>query len=545
MSNTDLLWLLLAIPLIASLLAFACRALGRAARMATTWVHFTGITLLLVVALTVVCRVALGGDILAAHNWLHIDSLSALFLAILGIIGFITGLYSLGYMRHEVNNGEITVSTLCNYYGFFHLFLFTMLLVVTSNNLILMWVGIEATTLSSAFLVGLYGQRSSLEAAWKYIIICTVGVAFGLYGTVLVYANAANVLSDPGSAIFWTVVAEHAKELDPTLMHLAFVFILIGFGTKTGLFPMHSWLPDAHSEAPSPTSALLSAVLLNCALLVIIRYYIIISAAIGPHFPQMLLLVFGMMSVAVSAFFILAQRDMKRLLAYSSVENMGLIAVALGIGGPLGVLAALFHTLNHSLAKTLLFCGSGNVLLKYGTRDMGAIKGIIRVAPLTAVMFAGGALALAGMPPFNVFISEFMVVAAAIKSGHIALVIVLLLLLTLVLAGLVRMVASTVLGTPPEAVSKGELGILTTAPMAILLLLMLLLGVHIPSSLTRLLTDAAQIVLNSDSNAPEAQPFILPWEHLSATPEKSPVPSTLSGAELHAALPSAPTRQEM
>ena len=323
-------------------------------------------------------------------------------------------------MRHEVNNGEITVSTLCNYYGFFHLFLFTMLLVVTSNNLILMWVGIEATTLSSAFLVGLYGQRSSLEAAWKYIIICTVGVAFGLYGTVLVYANAANVLSDPGSAIFWTVVAEHAKELDPTLMHLAFVFILIGFGTKTGLFPMHSWLPDAHSEAPSPTSALLSAVLLNCALLVIIRYYIIISAAIGPHFPQMLLLVFGMMSVAVSAFFILAQRDMKRLLAYSSVENMGLIAVALGIGGPLGVLAALFHTLNHSLAKTLLFCGSGNVLLKYGTRDMGAIKGIIRVAPLTAVMFAGGALALAGMPPFNVFISEFMVVAAAIKSGHIA-----------------------------------------------------------------------------------------------------------------------------
>lgn len=545
MSNTDLLLLLLAIPLIASLLAFACRFLGGAARMATTWVHFTGITLLLVVAMTVVCRVALGGEILVAHNWLHIDSLSALFLAILGVIGFITGLYSLGYMRHEVNNGEITVSTLCNYYGFFHLFLFTMLLVVTSNNLILMWVGIEATTLSSAFLVGLYGQRSSLEAAWKYIIICTVGVAFGLYGTVLVYANAANVLADPGSAIFWTVVAEHAKELDPSLMHLAFVFILIGFGTKTGLFPMHSWLPDAHSEAPSPTSALLSAVLLNCALLVIIRYYIIISAAIGPHFPQMLLLVFGMMSVAVSAFFILAQRDMKRLLAYSSVENMGLIAVALGIGGPLGVLAALLHTLNHSLAKTLLFCGSGNVLLKYGTRDMGAIKGIIRVAPLTAVMLAGGALALAGMPPFNVFISEFMVVAAAIKAGHITLVIVLLLLLTLVLAGLVRMIASTVLGTPPAAVSKGELGILTTAPMAILLLLMLLLGVHIPSPVTRLLTDAAQIVLNDDSSDTIHQPFILPWEHLSFIPEISPAQPIPSTAETHPALLFTPTRQEM
>ncbi|WP_145520031.1 hydrogenase 4 subunit F [Yersinia mollaretii] len=543
MSHTDLLLLLLAIPLITSLLAFACRALGSAARMATTGVHFVGISLLLVVALTVVCRVALGGDILAAHDWLHIDSLSALFLAILGMIGFITGLYSLGYMRHEVNNGEITVGTLCNYYGFFHLFLFTMLLVVTSNNLILMWVGIEATTLSSAFLVGLYGQRSSLEAAWKYIIICTVGVAFGLYGTVLVYANAANVLADPGSAIFWTVVSEHAKELDPSLMHLAFVFILIGFGTKTGLFPMHSWLPDAHSEAPSPTSALLSAVLLNCALLVIIRYYIIISAAIGPHFPQMLLLVFGMMSVAVSAFFILAQRDMKRLLAYSSVENMGLIAVALGIGGPLGVLAALFHTLNHSLAKTLLFCGSGNVLLKYGTRDMGAIKGIIRVAPLTAVLLAGGALALAGMPPFNVFISEFMVVAAAIKAGHLWLVIVLLLLLTLVLAGLVRMIASTVLGTPPEAVSKGELGILTTAPMVILLLLMLLLGVHIPSPVTRLLTDAAQIVLKGDSSAPLEQPFMLPWQ--SRTPITEISTAAPSVADAQTALQLTPTRQEM
>lgn len=543
MSNMDLLLLLLAIPLIASLLAFASRALGNAARAATTWVHVVGISLLLVVALTVVCRVALDGEILAAHHWLHIDSLSALFLAILAIIGFITGVYSLGYMRHEVNNGEITVGTLCNYYGFFHLFLFTMLLVVTSNNLILMWVGIEATTLSSAFLVGLYGQRSSLEAAWKYIIICTVGVAFGLYGTVLVYANAANVLADPGSAIFWTVVAEHAKELDPSLMHLAFVFILIGFGTKTGLFPMHSWLPDAHSEAPSPTSALLSAVLLNCALLVIIRYYIIISTAIGPYFPQMLLLVFGMMSVAVSAFFILAQRDMKRLLAYSSVENMGLIAVALGIGGPLGVLAALFHTLNHSLAKTLLFCGSGNVLLKYGTRDMGAIKGIIRVVPLTAVLLAGGALALAGMPPFNVFISEFMVVAAAIKAGHIGLVIVLLLLLTLVLAGLVRMIASTVLGTPPEAVSKGELGILTTAPMALLLLLMLLLGVHIPTPVTRLLTDAAQIVLKSDS--PIEQPFMLPWEHLSPMKAISPAPTAPSVADTHTALQLTPTRQEM
>ena len=515
MSNTDLLLLLLAIPLIASLLAFACRALGSAARMATTWVHFTGITLLLVVALTVVCRVALGGEILAAHNWLHIDSLSALFLAILGIIGFITGIYSLGYMRHEVNNGEITVGTLCNYYGFFHLFLFTMLLVVTSNNLILMWVGIEATTLSSAFLVGLYGQRSSLEAAWKYIIICTVGVAFGLYGTVLVYANAASVLADPSTAIFWTVLHENANLLDPTLIHLAFAFVLIGFGTKSGLFPMHAWLPDAHSEAPSPTSAMLSAVLLNCAMLIVIRYYIIANKAIGPAFPQTLLLVFGLLSVAVAALFIIVQRDMKRLLAYSSVENMGLIALAFGIGGPLGVLAALLHTINHSLAKTLLFCCSGNVLLKYGTRDMDAIKGIMKVAPVTAVLFAGGALALGGMPPFNIFISEFMLVTAGIQAGKVTVIVICLILLTIVLAGLVRMVASTVLGPRPEAVAKGELGVMTLLPIGVLMVLMLVMGLHIPQPVLQLLENATSIVLDN-GGAPLSDSFTLPWQSITS-----------------------------
>ncbi|MCW2484286.1 hydrogenase 4 subunit F [Candidatus Symbiopectobacterium sp. NZEC127] len=517
MTSSTLLFTLLATPFITALLAFLCRWCGGAARTAVSIIHLCGISLLLVLSLYVVGMIASQGEILAAHRWLHLDSLSALFLAILGIIGFLTGLYSVGYMNHEVNSGEVSVPTLCHYYGFFHLFLFTMLLVITSNNLIVMWAAIEATTLSSAFLVGLYGQRSSLEAAWKYVIICTVGVAFGLYGTVLVYANAANVMATPGDAIFWTEVLQHASELDSTLMHLAFIFVIIGFGTKTGLFPMHAWLPDAHSEAPSPTSALLSAVLLNCALLVIVRYTMIVSAAIGPVFPQRLLLVFGLLSVAVAAFLILVQRDMKRLLAYSSVENMGLIAVALGIGGPLGVLAALLHTLNHSLAKTLLFCGSGNVLLKYGTRDMDAVKGILRVTPITGALLAGGALALGGMPPFNLFLSEFMTVTAGINAGYLWLVIVLLFLLTIVLAGLVRMVASTVLGNSPAAVSKGELGILTTAPMAILLALMLLMGTHIPQPVTRLLESASALVLQSHTTEAATATALSPIERAPLT----------------------------
>lgn len=499
MSQTMLLTLLMATPLVISLLAFACRLMGNGAKIPVTLIHAIGITVLLVLSLWMVGTIDKVGDLLMAGHWIHLDSLAGLFLAILGIVGFLTGLYSIGYMNHEVHEGEISVGTLCNYYGFFHLFLFTMLLVITSNNLILMWAAVEATTLSSAFLVGIYGQRSSLEAAWKYIIICSVGVAFGLFGTILVYANAVNVMPDPEMAIFWTEVLKYTDLLDPTLMHLAFVFVLIGFGTKTGLFPMHAWLPDAHSEAPSPTSALLSAVLLNCALLIIIRYYIIVTSSIGGEFTQTLLLVFGLMSVAVAAFFILVQKDMKRLLAYSSVENMGLIAVALGIGGSLGVLAALLHTLNHSLGKTLLFCGSGNVLLKYGTRDITVVKGLLRTMPFTAVVFAGGALALGGMPPFNVFLSEFMIVVAGLVANHFWLTLLVLILITVVLGGLIRMISKTLFGEQPECVARGELGILTTLPMAILIVLMLVMGTYIPQPVSRLLENAATIVLKDSA----------------------------------------------
>ncbi|EFD2585728.1 hydrogenase 4 subunit F [Escherichia coli] len=474
MSYSVMFALLLLTPLLFSLLCFACRKRGLSATCTVTVLHSLGITLLLILALWVVQTAADAGEIFAAGLWLHIDGLGGLFLAILGVIGFLTGVYSIGYMRHEVAHGELSPVTLCDYYGFFHLFLFTMLLVVTSNNLIVMWAAIEATTLSSAFLVGIYGQRSSLEAAWKYIIICTVGVAFGLFGTVLVYANVASVMPQAEMAIFWSEVLKQSSLLDPTLMLLAFVFVLIGFGTKTGLFPMHAWLPDAHSEAPSPVSALLSAVLLNCALLVLIRYYIIICQAIGSDFPNRLLLIFGMLSVAVAAFFILVQRDIKRLLAYSSVENMGLVAVALGIGGPLGIFAALLHTLNHSLAKTLLFCGSGNVLLKYGTRDLNVVCGMLKIMPFTA----------------------------GLARNHLLIIVLLLLLLTLVLAGLVRMAARVLMAKPPQAVNRGDLGWLTTSPMVILLVMMLAMGTHIPQPVIRILAGASTIVLSGTHDLP-------------------------------------------
>jgi hydrogenase-4 component F len=511
MNHIDWLQILLFTPLATAVLAFCSRWLGAAAKPLSTTVHLLGTALLLVLSLLVVGEVMQVGSVSAFSGWLHVDALGAIFLALVGVIGFLTGLYSIGYMNHEVAEGEVDAPRLAGYYGIFNLFLFTMLLAVTANNIIMMWVAIEATTLGSAFLVGFYGQRSSLEAAWKYIIICTVGVGFGLYGVVLVYSNAASVLGDHGGAVFWTVLFNHARALDPTLMRLAFVFVMIGFGTKAGFFPMHAWLPDAHSEAPSPVSALLSAVLLNCALLVIIRFYMIVSRTIGPTFPQTLLMVFGLMSVLVAAFFILSQRHMKRLLAYSSVENMGLIALGLGLGGPLGVLAALLHTVNHSLAKALLFCGSGNVLLKYGTVDMDAVKGLLRVAPLTAILFGAGALALAGIPPFNIFFSEFLLVTAGIKVGYGWLMLICLLLLTIVLAGLVRMVAGSVFGPQPDLVQKGELGVMTLLPMVVLLGLMLVMGVCIPRPVTQLLQSATHIVLDdAGSTSVTSLPKLLP-----------------------------------
>ena len=229
----------------------------------------------------------MSGSLLALGGWLHVDALGAVFLLIIGVVGFLAGIYSIGYARHDFETGELDLVRLTVYYGLFNLFLFTMLLVVTANNIIMMWVAIEATTLGSAFLVGIYQHRSSLEAAWKYVIICTVGVAFGLYGIVLVYSDAVNVMQVPEEAVLWTEILKNTQLLDPTMIKMAFVFILIGFGTKAGLFPMHAWLPDAHSEAPSPVSALLSAVLLNCALLVIMRFAVITDQVLGMvlHIP--------------------------------------------------------------------------------------------------------------------------------------------------------------------------------------------------------------------------------------------------------------------
>lgn len=493
MESSILIWLLV-IPLIASVAALLARPLGRHARTAMEIIHMLSVTAVLVVVLVVAGQVLAAHEITALHTWLRVDELGALFVVIVGLVGFLAGLYSIGFTRHELEMGTLQPDQLSTYYGLFHFFFFTMLLAVTSNNIIIMWVAIEATTLSSAFLVGMYGTRPALEAAWKYVVICTVGVAFGLYGTILVYSDAVNVVQETGMASLWSEIVKNAALMDPTLLKLAFVFVLIGFGTKAGIFPMYSWLPDTYSEAPSPVSAMLSGVLVNCTLFVVIRFSIIVNVGLGPGFTQLLFLIFGVLSLGTAVFFMLGQRDINRLLAYSSPENIGLILVALGLGGPIGVLAGLLQLLNHSLVKSMMFFLSGNILMKYRSRSLDVVKGLMQASPVTSVFLLGGVFALVGVPPFNIFFSKFLIVSAGIATGHLWLMVACLLLLMLAFVALFRMLSSVVLGQKPENVAKGESGFTTLAPIMILMVLILALGVSMPGPLNTLLNGATNVV---------------------------------------------------
>lgn len=493
MAPAILIWLLV-IPLIAALAAIPAYWLGGRSRPALETIHMLSVIGVLVLVLSVAGRVLAFGEVSELNNWLRVDALGAIFLIIVGLVGFLAGLYSLGYTRHDLAIGELDAKRLATYYGLFHFFFFTMLLAVTSNNIIIMWVAIEATTLSSAFLVGMYGTRAALEAAWKYVVICTIGVAFGLYGTILVYSDAVNVIAETGVASLWSEIARNAAALDPTLLKLAFVFVLIGFGTKAGIFPMYTWLPDTYSEAPSPVSAMLSGVLVNCTLFVIIRFSIIVNLGLGPGFTQILFIIFGILSLGTAVFFMLGQRDVNRLLAYSSPENIGLILVAFGLGGPIGSLAGLLQLLNHSLVKSMMFFLSGNILMKYRSRSLDVVKGLMQAAPVTAVFLLGGAFALVGVPPFNIFLSKFMIVSAGIATGHLWLMVVCLLLLMLAFVAIFRMLSSVVLGDKPEQVRSGEVGFTTLAPIVILMVLILALGLSIPGPLSMLLDGATQIV---------------------------------------------------
>ncbi len=324
----------------------------------------------------------------------------------------------------------------------------TMLVVPLANNMGLMWVAIEATTLVSVFMIMLYTNEGAIEAAWKYLMIATVGLSLALLGIVLFsYANTSAVPS--ASGMDWTSMVADSALLSPGIVKIAYVFVLVGLGTKAGLAPMHTWLPDAHGEAPTPISALLSGVLLNCAIYGVLRFYIVASGTLGPAFPGELLMLLGLLSMGIAAASIYFQKDMKRLLAFSSVEHMGIISLAVAFGGFLGLFAALLHIINHAIAKPLMFFASGTVSQRYGTKMMAEIKGIIKVMPVTGVLLLIGGLAIAGMPPFNIFLSEFLVLTAGFGTGQFVVSSAMILLLVVVFAGFLRHLVPMVFGSPP------------------------------------------------------------------------------------------------
>jgi len=354
-------------------------------------------------------------------RYLRADGLSSFFLMNIAFIFGLVLVYASGYLRH-IPEGRFSSPRW--FYALVFLFLFTMVSVCLSANLGLLWIMMEGTTLASALLVGFYNTEGAVEAGWKYLIVCTVGIAFALFGTIVLYLAAVQAGMNPAAALDWVSLMDAVPRMgfDPHLVKLAFVFVIVGYGTKIGFVPMHSWLPDAHAEAPTPISALLSAVLLNCAMYAVMRYEVIVSHATGPAFPHTLLLIFGLLSMVVAGLLILVQRNLKRLLAYSSVEHMGIIAIGLGLGGPLGLFGALLHTFNHSVAKSLLFFSAGNVRHNFGTLRMDSISGMSRTLPQTSAALVVGSLAIVGLPPFGLFISEFAILSEAFGQARFLVV---------------------------------------------------------------------------------------------------------------------------
>lgn len=428
----------------------------------------------------------------------YIDSLSGYILLITTLAFFLVSLFSISYFGEELKRNVITLKKLKLYYSLSNSFVLAMILALITQNMGVMWIAIEATTLASAFLVGFYNNKRSIEAAWKYLIICSVGIAFAMLGIILLYySSTITQVGSKLSGLNWNFLLQNASSLDPSILKIAFIFILIGFGTKVGFSPMHTWLPDAHSQAPSPVSALLSGVLLNTAMYGIIRVLSIVNKSLGTsNFTGNLLLLLGILSIATAAMFVLVQQDYKRILAYSSIEHMGIIALGLGICTPVSIFAALYHTFNHAMTKSMLFLATGNVYLKYHTKKISGIRGLIKTMPVTGIVFVLGVFAITGMPPFGIFMSEFSTVVGAIQSKHYIIAMLLLLFLAVIFAGFVKQISKMFYGNNPNSeIKKSELDFIGPTVLIILLCIVIFMGIYIPTPLKSLMDACTEIIL--------------------------------------------------
>ncbi len=345
-------------------------------------------------------------------SYLLVDDLNVVFIVLTTFVGFTTSAFSASYIAHELEIGRLTPMHLRFYHAMYQVLMFAMNLALVANNVGLMWVAIELATLTTVLMVGIYRTHEALEAAWKYFILGSVGIALALLGTIIVYTAAQAVVGQGLDAMAWTILIEQAAAFDPALLNLAFVFLLLGYGTKVGLAPLHAWLPDAHAEGPTPISAVLSGLLLNIALYAVLRFKMLLAANAGALAPGPLMVTMGLSSLVFAAFMLYRRRDIKRMFAYSSIEHLGIITFAFGMGGPLANFAGLLHMIMHSLTKSAIFFSVGHIAQVKGTQKIADIRGLTETHPVLGWGLVLGVVAIAGLPPLGIFMSEFLVVSS-------------------------------------------------------------------------------------------------------------------------------------
>ncbi len=415
----------------------------------------------------------------AQAQYFFVDDLNIVFIVLNTFVGFTASVFSAGYIGHELDTGRLTATNLRFYHAMYQVMMFGMNLAFVSDNIGLMWVAVELATLTTVLMVGIYRTHEALEAAWKYFILGSVGIAFALFGTILVYMAAQAVVGEGHDAMVWTLLVRHAAEFDPALLNLAFVFLLLGYGTKVGLAPLHAWLPDAHAEGPTPISAVLSGLLLNVALYAVLRFKILLAANPEAIAPGPLMVTMGLVSLIFAAFMLYKRRDIKRLFAYSSIEHMGIIVFAFGMGGPLANFAGLLHMVMHSLTKSAIFYAVGHIAQVKGTQRIADIRGLTETHPALGWGLLTGVVAIAGLPPLGIFMSEFLIVSSTFAVQPL-LAIPLVFGLLVAFGALILRVTGMAFGEPTGSTAPAEASFL---PMYAHLALVCVAGVYLPPAL--------------------------------------------------------------
>jgi hydrogenase-4 component F len=419
-----------------------------------------------------------------------IDDLNNVFIVLTTFVGFTTSAFSASYIEHELETGRLTPAFLRFYHAMYQVLMFAMNLALVTNNIGVMWVGIELATLTTVLMVGIYRTHEALEAAWKYFILGSVGIALALFGTILIYMAAQPVIGGGSDAMVWTDLVAHAASFDPALLNLAFVFLLLGYGTKVGLVPLHAWLPDAHAEGPTPISAVLSGLLLNVALYALLRFKMLLAANPNALAPGPLMISMGLISLLFAAFMLYRRRDIKRLFAYSSIEHMGIVTFAFGMGGPLANFAGLLHMSLHSLTKSAIFFAVGDVSQVKGTQKIAEMGGLTETNPMLGWGLVLGVVAIAGLPPLGIFTSEFLVVSSTFARDPL-LALPLVLGILVAIGALFLRLNAIAFGQPrgPNHKAKGF-----NVPMFAHLGLVLCAGIYLPGPLVAWFQNVAKLL---------------------------------------------------